>query len=590
MPRRRLQRVLVSHVLCADGMLFEAHLLSSSGVVLSCGIHSCPQRCHQLYDHSKMQCHHVLTSKCAKGHATQRRCFRGPPQACARCDLDDRDDSRKQQRDFELQQKRAEEQREHARQMSCIDEKIEHERQRLRDEQLRRGRDQALQQKTQDLLQAARMGSNLASSFIPAPDPPSLGVTRSSASSEAKPATATKPSQQEENSPKAGPSLPPPDCSPSVQEWERRKQVENASNDAIEAIMGMTGLEEVKAQVLKIMAKIETMNRQGTDMKDERVGVVLLGNPGSGKTTIARLYAKFLTSIGVLPGAEFFETTGSRLANDGVAGAKKHIEGLQNAGGGAFFVDEAYQLTGQQNYGGGQVLDFLLAEIENNIGTIVFIVAGYNKQMEKFFEHNPGLSSRLPYVLRFADYTDSELHQMLRSMISKKYGGKMKVQDGVDGLFMRIVITRLGRGRGSEGFGNARALQNVLSKIAERQGERLGRERRKGLTPDDFYLTKEDVIGPDPSDAAVESAAWGKLQQMIGLDSVKESVKNMIDRIASNHQRELEEQRPIEISLNRIFFGSPGTGKTSVAKLYGQILADLGLLSSGEGQFCPQRH
>lgn len=94
------------------------------------------------------------------------------------------------------------------------------------------------------------------------------------------------------------------------------------------------------------------------------------------------------------------ETTGSRLANDGVAGTKKLIEGIHNAGGGAVFLDEAYQLSESHNYGGKQVLDFLLAEMENNVGRIVFILAGYNKQMEKFFEHNPGLKSRVPYTLQ----------------------------------------------------------------------------------------------------------------------------------------------------------------------------------------------
>lgn len=76
------------------------------------------------------------------------------------------------------------------------------------------------------------------------------------------------------------------------------------------------------------------------------------------------------------------ETTGARLANDGVPGAKKMIEDIHKAGGGAFFLDEAYQLTEKQNTGGAQVLDFLLAEIENNVGKIVFLFAGYAKEME----------------------------------------------------------------------------------------------------------------------------------------------------------------------------------------------------------------
>lgn len=266
---------------------------------------------------------------------------------------------------------------------------------------------------------------------------------------------------------------------------------------------------------------------------------------------------------------------------------KKHLEEIQNAGGGALFLDEAYQLSSGHNYGGGQVLDFLLAEMENNVGTIVFILAGYNKEMEKFFQHNPGLMSRFPYSLQFADYEDDELLAMLRHLIKKKYDGRMTIdgdQSDQESLYLRVATRRLGRGRGGPGFGNARALQTMFSTISERQAERINRERSDGLTPNDFFLSKEDMIGPDPSLAIVNSAAWTKLQELTGLHSVKESIQNMIGRIKVNYNRELEEKSPIEVSLNRVFLGSPGTGKTSVAKLYGQILADLGLLSNGEGE------
>lgn len=96
-------------------------------------------------------------------------------------------------------------------------------------------------------------------------------------------------------------------------------------------------------------------------------------------------------------------------------------------------------------------------------------------------------------------------------------------------------------------------------------------------------MTKEDLIGPEPSQALESSSAWQKLKSMIGLGSVKTTVQSLLDSIQYNYQRELQELPPVEFTLNRVFLGSPGTGKTTVAKLYGQILVDIGMLSNGEG-------
>jgi Cdc6-like AAA superfamily ATPase len=249
-----------------------------------------------------------------------------------------------------------------------------------------------------------------------------------------------------------------------------------------------------------------------------------------------------------------------------------------------FFIDEAYQLVSGNSFGGKAVLDYLLAEIENLTGKVVFVLAGYHKQMEAFFAHNPGIPSRIPVQMEFQDYEDNHLHSIFCHYVNTKYKGSIQLEEGMSGLYARIVARRIGRGRGRDGFGNAREVQNKVSQITERQARRLGKERKAGLKPDDHLWTKEDLIGPEPTTVLNDNTAWKKLQKLIGLTAVKQAVQTLIDGIQFNYQRELEEKPLVQYSLNRCFIGSPGTGKTSVAKLYGRILADIGLLSNGEGE------
>lgn len=122
-----------------------------------------------------------------------------------------------------------------------------------------------------------------------------------------------------------------------------------------------------------------------------------------------------------------------------------------------------------------------------------------------------------------------------------------------------------------------------MQKITDRQAARIGKSRRVGNTKDDLLFTKEDVIGPSPSDVLPACNAWKELKGMIGLSAVKKSVEELFDIIEINYRRELKEEKPLDLTFNRVFLGSPGTGNTTVGKLYGQILSDLGLLSNGEG-------
>lgn len=349
----------------------------------------------------------------------------------------------------------------------------------------------------------------------------------------------------------------------------------------IDELMRYEGLEEVKQQFLDIKSKVDVCKNQRRDLKQERFNIIFQGNPGTGKTTIARLYAKFLHSVGVLKSKCIKETSGIKVASKGSMGIKRKIKNmLRYSGGGVLFIDEAYQLTAPYMDGTGrQALDIILASMENNIGKLVVIFVGYKDEMESFFEHNPGLASRIPYNMNFADFTDAELWKILYDNIHNQYKGNMKVERGMDGLYMRVVVRRLAQCRGSRGFGNARAVQNLLASISQRQAQRLRKEKTEGKNPDYLLFTKEDLIGPDPSRAAGQSAAWAELQKLIGLDSVKECAQSMIRMIQLNYHRELAERKPLKFSLNQLFVGAPGTGKTTVAKLYGQILADLGLLS-----------
>ncbi|KAJ7756428.1 P-loop containing nucleoside triphosphate hydrolase protein [Mycena maculata] len=570
---------------CQDGGCQEP-----CGALLKCG-HPCPSKCHQIVDHSKMPCRQSITWKCEKGHDQSQECrlYSKSPNRCNKCANDAKKAQAKSKREaeqFERKQRQEAEQLAHEEHMAEINAKIAREEQVQQDARLAEERAYALKQKQKDLQDAATRARQ------PQSPPPTLYQGFQSATSSPGPSlstpTATPPQNTSSRPPdpkstaKPGPSAPTPKGPPSTSqdEWERQKRVEGASNDAMDSIMGMIGLEDVKSQVLRIKHKIDVVKRQNARLNDERFNIVLQGNPGTGKTTVARHYAKFLASVGVIPGTLFIETTGSLLSHEGVNGIRGHIEKVENAGGGAIFIDEAYQLT--SGYGqGNQVLDYLLAEMENKVGVIVFIFAGYKKELESFFEHNPGLVSRVPYNLSFADYTDEELLRMLEQLIGKKFNGSMKIEDGPRGLYARIAVRRLGRGRNTNGFGNARALHNLFAKVHERQAARLQMERKDRWISDDFLLTKEDLIGPDPSLASIGSPAWKKLQSMIGLEAVKDTVRNLIDHIIVNYQRELQEKEPLSTSLHRVFLGSPGTGKTTVARLYGEILADLGLLSKG---------
>ncbi|KAJ3564153.1 hypothetical protein NPX13_g7945 [Xylaria arbuscula] len=550
---------------CPDGGCSEP-----CGAKLACGVHICQRRCHRLLDHSNTPCFHVTEKHCAKQHKFHVTCGKEQSTACHECLREEEAIRRRAQKHLEIEKERLARQAQYQRELEEIQDEIAHQRRLLREDQKMEEQQKKLQQERLSLATLRETVSRQ----------DALKQARNAAKADPKKTTA--PSDTKTNAINQTWSADEIEPGSVREEWEMLKVDELARSDVLDQLMTMIGLENIKRAFLNIKSKVDTATRQGISTDSERFGCSLLGNPGTGKTTVARLYAKFLTSMGVIAGACFKETSGSKLANMGVSGTEKLVQDVLDDGGGVIFIDEAYQLSSGNSPGGHSVLDYLLAEVENLNSKVVFILAGYAKQMETFFAHNPGFPSRFPYEMKFDDYTDEELLRILESKINAKYSGRMKAEGGVKGLYCRIVTRRIGRGRGKEGFGNARAVENTLALISQRQSERLRRERRQRKNPDDFLFTQQDLIGPEPSSVLDTSTAWKKLQDLIGLSSVKDSIGALVDTLTDNYQRELGEQPIIEYSLNKVFLGSPGTGKTTVAKLYGQVLVDLGMLSNGE--------
>lgn len=257
-----------------------------------------------------MKCEKIVEVKCSKGHIQKRRCHEKKLLKCKQCDIDEKRAEKEMERDIEVQDSRLRAQVKHDMDMRDLDEKLRKIREETEDKKIAQERAQALEQKKRDLEAAQRLASeatkprpNIAAPKVTPPQqsPPSRPPSSTSTPSgnnanENKPQLSSPGSPQSTRTPKPPASKPsqhqpppstavppsPPKKSTSELEWERQKRVEGASNNAIDDLMALTGLEEVKEKFLDIKAKIETVARQGIDMKKERMGMVMLGNPGTG--------------------------------------------------------------------------------------------------------------------------------------------------------------------------------------------------------------------------------------------------------------------------------------------------------------------
>lgn len=269
--------------------------------------------------------------------------------------------------------------------------------------------------------------------------------------------------------------------------------------DPMEDLNELIGLDSIKKDVTELIGLVKMMKmRESRGMKSVPLSLhlVFTGNPGTGKTSVARILARLYKQIGVLKNGQLVEVDRSELVAGYVGQtALKTQQKINEAIGGILFIDEAYTLAKEGNDFGQEAIDTILKEMEDKRGQFVVIVAGYSTPMKKFIESNPGLKSRFNKYFHFPDYTEEELVEIFDSMC-QKYDYKLtdEAKQAAKQSICNMVENK------SDNFANARDVRNFFERIITRQAGRVSQnpvaseEEMTTITMDDMPEAAKSIV------------------------------------------------------------------------------------------------
>jgi TPR repeat protein/SpoVK/Ycf46/Vps4 family AAA+-type ATPase len=356
------------------------------------------------------------------------------------------------------------------------------------------------------------------------------------------------------------------------------------------AFAGLIGLGVVRDEIFRQASYIHIQRlraKQGLSVPSfPSRHMVFIGNPGTGKTSVARIIAGLYQRLGISKTDKVVETDRAGLVAEYVGQtAIKTRKVVESALGGVLFIDEAYSLAkgGEQDFG-RETIETLLKMMEDHREDLVVIVAGYVSEMEEFINSNPGLASRFNRYIRFPDYSPAELLQILvRFCDQASYVLSESTHAGLQLIFAREIR------RQRQHFGNARYVRNLFEKIVEAQAQRVfaipqaSTADLKAILAVDVEKALGAALPADDDGASSYEAVLGRLDGLVGLERVKKQVRRLCDFARVQRARVHAGSRvPAGFSQHLVFTGNPGTGKTMVARIIADLYFALGITASNQ--------